>query len=210
MGVRIAVQSLWAKGEPSTFVYEFAQSRIVIGRSRSADVQLPHLAVSATHATIRTRDTGYILVDEGATNGTRVNESLVVAGRPKPLRTGDIIDVGGYRLTIELGVPVAQTISARLTTDYARKMLKEQEDAGSHRSLETRLEVIQAGGDQPVELLPISKTAPSEPPPRASTPPTERPVASRPRLGTSELVVYSLAALLLAASVVVMFFLTRR
>lgn len=209
MGVRIGVQSLWAKEEPSTFVYEFAQSRIVIGRSRSADVQLPHLAVSATHASIRTQDAGYILVDEGATNGTRVNESPVVAGRPKSLRSGDIIDVGGYRLTIEIGVPVAQTISAGLTTEYARKMLEEQVDTNGHESLEARLETIQNGADQSVELLPIPKATPSEPPMRVSTPPPERPVPARPRLGTGELVVYSLAGLLIAASVVVMFFLTR-
>jgi predicted component of type VI protein secretion system len=209
MGMRIAVQSLWAKEEPSTFVYEFAQSRVVIGRSRSADVQLPHLAVSATHASIRAQNSGYILVDEGATNRTRVNESPVVPGRPKPLRSGDIIDVGGYRLTIELGVPVARTISAGLTSEYARKMLEQQEDLTVHESLEARLEAIQRGADQSVELLPIPKAPPSEPPARASTPPPERPTAARPRLAASELMVYSLAVVLLAASVVVMFLLTR-
>ena len=208
MGVRIAVQSLWAKEEPSTFVYEFAQSRVVIGRSRSADVQLPHLAVSATHASIRTQDAGYILVDEGSTNGTRVNENPVVAGRPKPLRTRDIIDVGGYRLVIDIGVPVGQTISARLTTEYARKMLEEQ-DADGQKSMEAQLEAIQSGADQSVELLPIPKASPSNPPPTTSTPPPQNPPKERPRMGTSELVVYALATLLLVASVAVMFFLTR-
>ncbi|TNF64491.1 MAG: FHA domain-containing protein, partial [Deltaproteobacteria bacterium] len=83
MGVRITVQSLWAEVNPSSFVFEFAQSRIVIGRSRSADVQLPHGAVSGTHASIREQDAGYVLVDEGSTNGTRINEIRVVPGRPK-------------------------------------------------------------------------------------------------------------------------------
>ncbi len=208
MGVRIAVQSLWAKEEPSTFIYEFAQSRIVIGRSRSADVQLPHLAVSSTHASIRIEDTGYVLIDEGSTNGTRVNETPVVAGRPKTLRTQDTIDIGGYQLIIDLGVPVAQTISARLTTEYARKMLEEQ-DADQQTSVEAQLETIQSGADQSVELLPIPKASPTNPPPRTSTPPPQRPVQERTPMGTSELVVYSLAGLLLAASVAVMFFLTR-
>ncbi|MDH3199677.1 MAG: FHA domain-containing protein [Myxococcales bacterium] len=208
MGVRIAVQSLWAKEEPSTFVYEFAQSRIVIGRSRSADVQLPHLAVSATHATIRTEDIGYILIDEGSTNGTRVNETPVVAGRPKPLRMQDTIDIGGYQLTIDVGVPVAQTISARLTTEYARKMLAEQ-DTDGQRSVEAQLEAIQSGADQSVQLLPIPKTSPSNPPPRTSAPPPAQPTQERSRMSTSELVVYSLAGLLLAASVAVMVFLMR-
>ncbi len=208
MGVRIAVQSLWAKEEPSTFVYEFSQSRIVIGRSRSADVQLPHAAVSPTHATIRTQGSGYVVVDEGSTNGTRVNENPVVAGRPKTLRAHDIIDVGGYRLTIDLGVPVAQTISARLTTEYARKMLEEQSTDEQH-SLEAQLEAVQSGADQSVELLPIPKASPTDPPPPTSTPPPASPPA-RQRMGTSELVVYSLAALLLATSVAITYFLTRR
>ncbi|MDH3726181.1 MAG: FHA domain-containing protein [Myxococcales bacterium] len=208
MGVRIAVQSLWAKEEPSTFVYEFAQSRIVIGRARSADVQLPHAAVGAIHASIRTRDAGYVLVDEGSTNGTRVNENPVVTGRPKPLRARDIIDVGGYRLTIDIGVPVAQTISARHSTEYARKMLEEQETDGQ-QSLEAQLEAIQSGADRSVELLPIPKASPSDPPPRTSTPPPPKPTQERSRMGTSELVVYCLAGLLLSASVAVMFFLTR-
>lgn len=208
MGVRIAVQSLWAKEDPSTFVYEFAQSRIVIGRSRSADVQLPHAAVSATHASIRTRDTGYVLVDEGSTNGTRVNENPVVVGRPKPLRARDIIDVGGYRLTIDIGVPVAQTISARLSTEYARKMLGEQETHGQ-QSLKAQLEAIQSGADRSIELLPIPKASPSDPQPRTSIPPPPKPTQGRSRMVTSELVVYSLAGLLLAASVAVMFLLTR-
>lgn len=210
MGVRIAVQSLWAKEEPSTFVYEFDQSRIVIGRLGSADVQLPHAAVSATHASIRTQNAGYVLIDDGSTNGTRVNENPVVAGRPKPLRTQDTIDIGGYRLTIDIGVPVAHTMSARLTTEYARKMLQEQHDEEGQESLEARLDAIQSGADQSVELLPIPKESPSEAPPlRASAPPAPKPVQERPRMGTSELVVYSLAGLLLAASVVVMFFLMR-
>jgi len=210
MGVRIAVQSLWAKEEPSTFVYEFDQSRIVIGRSRSADVQLPHAAVSTTHASIRTQDAGYVLIDEGSTNGTRVNENPVAAGRPKPLRTQDIIDVGGYRLTIDIGVPVARMMSARLTTDYARKMLQEQEDEQAQESLDARFDAIQSGADRSVELLPIPKGSPSEaPPPRTSAPPAPKPMPRRPTMGTSELVVYSLAGLLLAASVVVMFLLTR-
>ena len=91
MGVRIAVQSLWAKEEPSTFVYEFSHSRIVIGRSRSADVQLPHAAVSPTHATIRTQGSGYVVVDEGSTNGTRVNGIKI---RRSTLCRKDVIQIG--------------------------------------------------------------------------------------------------------------------
>jgi pSer/pThr/pTyr-binding forkhead associated (FHA) protein len=217
MGVRITVQSLWTEANPSTFVYEFAQSRIVIGRARSADVQLPHAAVSGTHASIRERDAGYVLVDEGSTNGTRVNELLVVTGRPKVLRSHDLVDLGGYRLTIDVGVPVARAISARLTTDYARQMLAEQRTGADEHELASELEAIQSGPDERVDLLPIPKEVVSEPPPpRQSRPSRPRqsgsdiePPVEPVRLGRSEVAVYALAAIVVATSIVAMALLTR-
>lgn len=211
MGVRIAVRSLWTKDDPETFVYEFDQPRISIGRSRSSDVQLPHLAVSADHASIRASGSNYVLVDEGSTNGSRVNEALVVTGRPKTLTNHDQIDLGGYRLSVELGVPVVQPMSARRTTEFAEKMLREQHGGEPEDTLRERLRTIQSGADESVKLLPIPKeTVGTPPPPRASRPSLPVSLPSRPRLGTSELMVYSMAGLLLAASLLIMFLLTRR
>jgi pSer/pThr/pTyr-binding forkhead associated (FHA) protein len=217
MGVRITVQSLWTEVDPSTFVYEFAQSRLVIGRSRSADVQLPHTAVSGSHASIREQDAGYVLIDEGSTNGTRVNEIRVVPGRPKVLHNHDLVDLGGYRLTIDVGVPVAQTMSARLTADFARRILAEQLAGKGEPDLETELNAIQSGPDERVDLLPIVKKAVSEPPParksrpskpRQSRPDTE-PHAEPVKLRRSEIAVYALAALVVATSIIAMALLMR-
>ena len=222
MGVRIRVQSLWTKADASAFVYEFAQSRIVIGRSRSADVQLPHRAVSGAHATICTEGAGYVLIDQGSTNGTRVNEVLLVAGRPKALRANDVVDLGGYRLTIEVGVPVAQTMSARLTTDFARRMLAEQAGRRNDGDFGAVLSAIQDQPDERVDLLPIPvepREAISEPPRRSSRPSrpsqphssravSEPPVPVPVRLGRSELAVDALAAIVVAVSVVALALLT--
>jgi len=217
MGVRITVQSLWTEVAPSIFVYEFAQPRIVIGRSRSADVQLPHAAVSARHAIIREQDSGYALVDEGSTNGTRINEIRVVAGRPKSLRNHDLVDLGGYRLTIDISAAVAQSISARLTTDYARRILAEQLALDDDRGIDAELSALQSGPDQRVDLLPIPKDAVSEPPPPRDSRPS-RPRPSRPgaqpatqpvKLGRSEVAVYALAAIVVTASIVAMALLMR-
>ena len=213
MGVRITVQSLWPEADASTFVYEFAQSKIVIGRSRSADVQLPHAAVSATHATIRAESAGYVLVDEGSTNGTRINEVLAAPGRPKVLRTRDLVDLGGYRLTLDIGVPVAQPTSARLSTEHAKSILAKRIPSVSGHALDAELMVIQTGPDEHVDLLPISKEPVSEPPPARESRPS-RPRASRPdpkeqvwvpvKLGRSEVAIYALAVIVLATSVVAM------
>lgn len=212
MGVRIEVQSLWSEGESSTYVYEFDQARINIGRSRSADVQLPHRAVSSAHASIRTEGTGYVIVDEESTNGSRVNEAPIASGRPKPLHTADCVDLGGYRLVIHLGVPVAEPMSAHRTADYAERMLREQHGGDSEEALRQRLQAIHQGSDASVELLPIAKEVPSQPSPpvRASQPPTPSVPRRWPRLGTSELMVYAMAGLLLAASLLAMFLLTLR
>ena len=213
MGVRIKVQSLWPEKDASTFVYEFAQSRVVIGRSRSADVQLPHAAVSATHASIRTEGSGYAVVDDGSTNGTRVNDSLLVPGRPKTLRPNDTIDLGGYRMVVELGIPVAQTMSARLAADFAKKMLEEQAGAEPGADLDAQLHEVQAVADERVELLPIPRATPSVPPPprdsrpsraRASRPEASSNAAPPPKLARSEVAVYALAALVVTASIVAM------
>ncbi|MGB5697556.1 MAG: FHA domain-containing protein [Polyangiales bacterium] len=218
MGVRITVRSLWTKLDSSTFVYEFAQSRIVIGRARSADVQLPHAAVSGTHASIREQGAGYVLIDEGSTNGTRVNEIPVVPGRPKLLRSHDLVDLGGYRLTVDVGVPVAKAMSAPITSEYARRILSEQLDGRTRGELDAELSAIQDGPDERVDLLPIAK----DEPPRESTPPREsrpsKPCKSTPeieqpagpiRLARSEVAVYALAAVVVAISIVAMALLTR-
>jgi len=204
------VQSLWSEVPASTFVYEFDHSRIVVGRSRSADVQLPHAAVSSTHASIRHQGMGFALIDEGSTNGTRVNETRIAAGRPKPLQTHDVIDLGGYRLTVELMVPVAESTPAKRTSEYARRMLAEQQPDADDEALEAKLAAVQLEADESVPLLPIPKDArPTPAPSRPSTPVPAAPTVERPSMATSELLVYSLAGLLLAGSVVVMFLLTR-
>jgi len=217
MGVRITVQSLWTEVDASTFAYEFAQARIVIGRSQSADVQLPHAAVSGSHASIREQDAGYVLIDEGSTNGTRINDVRVVVGRPKILRSQDLVDLGGYRLTIEVGVPVAQTMSARLTADFARRILAEQLASQGESHLEEELSAVQRGPDERVELLPICEEAVSKPPPPRESRPS-RPRQSRPdtdppaepvKLGRSEVAVYALAAVVVAVSLVAMSLLMR-
>ncbi len=207
MGVRITVESLWTEVNPSPFVYEFAQSRVVIGRARSADVQLPHAAVSGMHASLREHDAGYVLVDEGSTNGTRINEILLAPGRPKPVRSHDLVDLGGYRLTIEVGVPVARPTSAVATDEYALRLLAERLPTQNDETLSSLHAAIQRSPDERVDLLPISKnTETGSSPPRESAPrvSAEQPPIEPVRLQRSEVAVYALAALLVATCIVAM------
>ncbi len=129
MGVRLVVRSLWpqareAEAEPEGAVYEFDQARVMLGRGDGADVQLPHLAVSSAHASLRVAGAGYTLVDEGSTNGSRVNGLALVPGRAKTLRSGDRIELGGFAILVETGVPVASPTSALGTAGMARLLVR--------------------------------------------------------------------------------------
>lgn len=70
-----------------------------IGRAPSNDIQLSHPAVSARHARIVRGAGGQATIEDlGSTNGTFVNTDRLVPGVPHPLRTGDVIRIGPFRL----------------------------------------------------------------------------------------------------------------
>ncbi len=66
-----------------------------IGRRPYNDVALNDLTVSGEHALVRTRGGESVVHDLGSRNGTLVNGVVV---RQRPLRDGDVIDIGIYRL----------------------------------------------------------------------------------------------------------------
>ena len=74
-------------------------SRVVIGRSREADIVLQDPNVSRRHAELRREDGGWQIVDLGSTNGITVNGRRV---DHQPLGAGDQITIGVTDLTFEL------------------------------------------------------------------------------------------------------------
>jgi hypothetical protein len=74
-------------------------SRVVLGRSREADIVLQDANVSRRHAELRREDSGWQIVDLGSTNGIKVNGRRVDS---QPLRQGDQITIGVTDLTFEL------------------------------------------------------------------------------------------------------------
>ncbi len=53
MAVRLVVRAPFAADASAELAFEFDQTRILIGRGASADVRLPHAAVSESHAALR-------------------------------------------------------------------------------------------------------------------------------------------------------------
>ncbi|HUT33185.1 MAG TPA: FHA domain-containing protein [Planctomycetota bacterium] len=64
---------------------------ISIGRTTDNTLPLDHKSVSRRHARIEADDTGYVLLDLGSHNGTRVGDKLVSKQR---LQSGDVIGLG--------------------------------------------------------------------------------------------------------------------
>jgi len=74
-------------------------NRVVLGRSREADIVLQDPNVSRRHAELRRDDGGWQIVDLGSTNGIKVNGRRV---DNQPLRPGDQVTIGVTDLTFEL------------------------------------------------------------------------------------------------------------
>jgi hypothetical protein len=74
-------------------------SRVVLGRSREADIVLQDPNISRRHAELRRDEEGWQIVDLGSTNGIKVNGRRV---DHQPLSPGDEITIGVTDLTFEL------------------------------------------------------------------------------------------------------------
>lgn len=74
------------------------ESTVSFGRRPECTVQLADPNVSRNHAEIRPRGTGWVLLDLGSTNGTRVNGSRV---RSHELADGDEITFGSTNVVFE-------------------------------------------------------------------------------------------------------------
>jgi hypothetical protein len=75
-----------------------AGRNLVIGRAPDSDLHLADSSVSRRHAEVRPAEGGYVVVDLGSTNGTRVNGGAV---KERALRDGDTIAVGDVQLRYE-------------------------------------------------------------------------------------------------------------
>jgi len=86
----------------------------------------------------------YFVVDVGSTNGTTLNGELLIIHRRKLLRTGDLIDVAGFRIEFGAGVPMISHHSQDRTLATARQ-LTHQLMAAQDQSLSRPMLVVANG-----------------------------------------------------------------
>jgi predicted component of type VI protein secretion system len=90
-------------GEPHSVALE--GERTVVGRSPEADITLEDEAVSWNHLEIEWRGDVLMATDLDSSNGTALNGEPL--DRPRRLRDGDTLIVGGNRLEVSEGGPAA-------------------------------------------------------------------------------------------------------
>jgi pSer/pThr/pTyr-binding forkhead associated (FHA) protein len=142
MGIRLTVFSAWSQKTENEVTYQFEQGRIVIGRGPGSDVRIPDRTVSETHAFVRMEESGYVVVDNGSINGTAVNGVPIVAGRPKSINDGDLIEIGEYVLTVKTGVAITLPTSAERTASLARRLVREIRSPSTDEVRPPRLTII--------------------------------------------------------------------
>jgi predicted component of type VI protein secretion system len=117
---------LWLTGEggaPRSVA--LGGERTVIGRSPEAEVRLEDEAVSWNHLEIERRGDVLMATDLDSRNGTVLNGEPL--DRPRRLRDGDTLIVGGHR--IEVSVGPATPVGATVPSDGPSVALTEEERA---------------------------------------------------------------------------------
>jgi DNA-binding NtrC family response regulator len=92
--------SLWVvNGERTSKVSLPADGRVVLGRSRSADVRIDHPSVSREHAALHLGPVPRV-EDLRSANGTRLRGARLQPEAPVPLGPDDVLDVGAVLVVL--------------------------------------------------------------------------------------------------------------
>ena len=109
---------------------ETDKETITIGRNADNDIPIDNLSVSKRHATIRYAGGEYFIEDENSTNGTYLNEKLVLKSA---LVHKDHITIGKHTIEVvfdsthtETADPDNARDTMMLTTEKHKEMLKRQ------------------------------------------------------------------------------------
>ena len=86
-GARLVISA----GPKAGQAIDLAQAEITIGRGSDNALVIPDISVSRHHAVIKKEARGYVLLDKGSGNGTRVNGNPI---KRHELSSGDEIDLG--------------------------------------------------------------------------------------------------------------------
>ena len=96
MPIKLQVVKEGDDAEPADYLFE--QEEIYIGRGSDNDLTLPDQKVSTQHALIVNEDGQHLLTDQDSKNHTYVNSERVGEDEPYVLRSGDVFQVGDFKI----------------------------------------------------------------------------------------------------------------
>jgi FHA domain len=109
---------LYAEHGPGTGqLLPVRQGALVLGRSSSCDLRLPHASISRRHARVTRRGERLFVEDLGSQNGTFIDDERLSA--PRELQVGQRIHIGPavLRLRVPGGSPVTQPARKRVRAE---------------------------------------------------------------------------------------------
>ncbi len=110
---RVPRISIWIRqGRRSPIVKNFTQPEVTLGRDPGCDIPLKDDAVSTRHAQLTYHHGQWWLDDLASTNGTTLNNIMVTM--PTVLTSGDEIQCGGTRMTVNLSTDALVSPTQRL------------------------------------------------------------------------------------------------
>jgi pSer/pThr/pTyr-binding forkhead associated (FHA) protein len=158
MAIRLVVHGPSTAVSSPARAFVFDQPRITLGRAASSDVLLPHPSVSLVHATIKAEGAGYVLSDEGSTNGTRVDAVKIPPMRPKRLADGHLLQVGAFAVRVELVTGSAELTDAKTAARAARALLLDALAAEGRSPGGPRLALLDPPRELDLDGLPLPIT----------------------------------------------------
>ncbi len=99
---------VWERPDGGREEFTLTREIMVVGRDESADIRVDEPLVSRAHARLERRAAGYVVVDLGSTNHTRVNGEVV---SERELRHGDELRFARARCTFLASEPAADPVA---------------------------------------------------------------------------------------------------
>lgn len=106
----------------------FDAPRVVVGRARGCDLQLPDPSISPRHASLRQRGSEYVVVDEGSDNGTFLGALRLPRHASHPVQHGDLLRFGRVWVEVRIG-PAEQALEVQASREIARRLVDAALDA---------------------------------------------------------------------------------
>jgi len=86
------------RSRDKTEEFPVVQAIVNVGRAADNDLSLPYATISLHHARVLADASGCRVMDLGSSNGTRLNGVEIPVKVAQPLREGDLVEIGPFRL----------------------------------------------------------------------------------------------------------------